>query len=372
MMALRATLRVVLGIVLATCAAACGADKKAAPATPTVAVVAHAAGRRTVIKSVSLTGTVEPVRTARLTAQVEGEVELLDVREGDAVSAGRTLLRIDPSRLQAALAGAEGELLAVEADLADARGVFERDEKLFQRNGISKERLDASMTKVKRLEAAHLISKARIAGLQAQLADTEIRAPFDGYILERHVELGDVVRAGSPLLSVASAASHVLVQLSEIDLGPARRQNDVTITGGNGLQPCAATIARVRPQIDPATRTATLEVALSRQCGLKLLPGMLVRVGVTLERQTGVLAVPAEAVLSRPDKSLVVFVAESDVASQRRVTTGIEGGGWIEIREGVKEGELVVVQGQERLKDGSAVVLKGKGKGKPPAAQGTR
>jgi multidrug efflux pump subunit AcrA (membrane-fusion protein) len=95
---------------------------------------------------------------------------------------------------------------------------------------------------------------------------------------------------------------------------------------------------------------------------------MLVRATFMLAERTNVLAVPAEAVASRPDGSRTVFVVEGDVARQRKVKTGLEGGGWIEIMEGLSERDKVIVQGFEKLKDGAPIALPGKGP-KPPKSE---
>lgn len=330
------------------------------PAKPAIAVVAKPAARRDVVSTVMLTGTVEPERTARLVAQVEGEVEELAVREADPVRSGQVLMRIDPTRLSAALDEARGDELAVSADLADARRVLERDQALFERQGIGKERLEKSETAVQRLEASLTRARARVAGLQAQLADTEVRAPFEGYVLDRRVELGDVVKSGSPLLSIASHRALVLVQVSEIDLGRVRPGEAARLAVDSGGATFDARISRIRPQVDPATRTVAVEVVPADEAP-RLLPGMLVRVTLTLARRSGVIAAPADAVLTRPDGSRALFVVEGGAAVQRKVAVGLEGEGWVEVVEGLKEGELIVLQGQERLKDGAKVVVKGAG-----------
>lgn len=331
--------------------------------TPAVTVIARTVERHTVESRVTLPGTVEPERTSRLVAQVEGEVELLAVREGDPVRSGAVLLRIDPTRLEAARAESASEILAVQADLEDATRVLERDRILFERQGIGKERLEKSETAVERLAAAAARARAREAGLAAQLADTQVRAPFDGYVLERSVELGDVVKSGSPLLSIASRESLVLVQVSEIDLAGIQTGDDVQLTAGGPDGAAPGKVARIRPQIDPVTRTAAVEVRPAAG-GPRLLPGMLVQATFVLARRDQVIAVPAEAVLVRPDGSRALFTVAGEVAALRQVSTGLEGGGWLEVVEGIQEGDLVVVQGQERLKDGAPVKVKGVGGGR--------
>jgi RND family efflux transporter MFP subunit len=342
------------------------------PAKPAVAVVAKEIARRTVRSELTLTGTIEPDRSARLAAQVDGEIIALEVREGDAVRSGKVLVKIDPSRLAAALEESRADHLAARAQLEDARRVLERDRALFERQGISQERLEKSETDVLRLDAAEARARARISGLEAQLADTEVKAPFDGYILERSVELGDVVKNGTPLLAVASRTLHALVPVSEIALGRLAEGHEVRLRpdAGTNADGCEGLIKRIRPQIDPATRTADVEVVPGpKTCDVRWLPGMLVRATFTLAERQDVLAVPAEAVGIRPDGSRTVFVVEGDIARQRKVTAGLEGGGWVELTGGVQEGDKIVLQGFEKLKDGVAVTLSGKGP-KPPKSGG--
>ena len=366
---------ILTGAVAAALAMSGCARKAEPPPRPAAAVVTLEAVKRTVRSELALTGTIEPDRSARLAAQVDGEVVALEVREGDRVNGGQVLLRIDPSRLAAALDEARADHLAARAQLTDARRVLERDRALFDRRGISQESLERSETDVLRFEAAEARTRARISGLEAQLADTEIKAPFDGYILERHVELGDVVRSGAALLAVASRTLHALVPVSEIALGSLAEGHEVRLRSDAGptADGCRGHIRRIRPRIDPSTRTADVEVVPDPgACGIRWLPGMLVRATFTLAERSGVLAVPAEAVAARPDGGRTVFVVEGDVVKQRKVTTGLEGGGWTELAEGVSEGDLVVVQGFERLKDGVTVSVAGKGPQPDGAAKGTK
>jgi RND family efflux transporter MFP subunit len=370
---MRVTIRsLVIGAAVAVLAISGCSRKTEQPKKPAVAVVAKEIARRMVRSELTLTGTIEPDRSARLAAQVDGEIIALKVREGDPVRSGQVLVRIDPSRLAAALEESRADRLAAQAEMEDARRVLERDRALFERQGISKERLERSETDVLRFDAAEARGRARISGLEAQLADTEVKAPFDGYILERSVELGDVVKNGTPLLAVASRTLHALVPVSEIALGGLAEGHEVRLRSdaGTNASGCAAFIKRIRPRIDPATRTADVEVVPDgKTCDIRWLPGMLVRAAFTLAERHDVLAVPAEVVAIRPDGSRTVFVVEGDVARQRKVTVGLEGGGWVEITEGVQERDKIILQGFEKLKDGVTVTLSGKGP-KPSKSDG--
>jgi len=370
---MRAKVRsLVIGAAVAALAIPGCSRKTEPPPKPAAMVEAKELVKRTVRSELTLTGTIEPDRSARLAAQVDGEVIALEVREGAPVRNGQVLVKIDPSRLAAALEEARADHLGARAQLEDARRVLERDRTLFERQGISKERLEKSETDVLRLDAAEARARARISGLEAQLADTEVKAPFDGYILERSVELGDVVKNGTPLLAVASRTLHALVPVSESALGRLAEGHEVRLRSDASARAegCTAHIKRIRPRIDPATRTADVEVVPGPgPCDVRWLPGMLARATFTLAERHDVLAVPAEAVAVRPDGGRTVFIVEGDMARQRKVSIGLEGGGWVELTWGVQEGDKIVLQGFEKLKDGAPVTLSGKGS-KPPKSGG--
>jgi|GEM_PF-1435715 len=354
---------------------ACSRPQKK-PAKPPATVVAHEVSTRTVRSELTLTGTIEPDRSARLAAQVDGEVIALKAREGTHVLGGQVLLIIDPSRLQAALHEAEADLMGAQAQLEDGLRVLERDRKLFERRGISKERLEESETNVSRLKAASLRAQAKIDGIQTQLADTRVKAPFKGYILERSVELGDVVKSGAPLFILASESLHALVSISQKHLFALKEGDMVRLNAHNNngkSRNCPGTIRLIRPRIDPATRTAEIEIVPQPgSCDIRWLPGMLTRVTFTLDESGNTLAVPAGSITRHADGKSSLFVVEENVARKRMVETGLEGGGWIVISSGLREKERVIVQGFEKLKDGSrvsATAIK-PGNGKPSAKAG--
>lgn len=362
----KATL-VLVGAALVVGAAGCHREppKKKKPA---VTVVTARVRRGDVVVKATIPGTVQPERTAKLLAQVEGEVLALPHREGDRVRAGEPLVTIDPSRLKASLQEAEAQKDLVSANLEEARRVLERDRTLFQRRGLGQEALERSQTKVATLEAQLRQAEGRIAAIRAQLDDTVVRAPFDGYILERWVELGDVVAARSPLVSVASTHLVVAARVSELDLPSVSVGTEVGLAAdavrANASCPgCTGTVSRVYPKIDPSTRATTVEIRPEPECEARLKPGMFVRVTVVKARRNGVLVVPSGAIVVRPDGGKVVFVAEDTVARQRVVRTGLEGEQVTEILDGLKEGEVVIVRGQERLKDGAAIKIAGKKSG---------
>ena len=344
---------------------------------PLVTVVTAPVRRGTVMVETTVPATVQPERTAKLLAQVEGEVLSLPHREGDPVRAGEALVQIDPSRLKASLQEAQAQRDLVLAELDEARRVLERDRTLFKRHGLGREALERSQTKVATLEAQLRQAKGRIAAIQAQLDDTTVRAPFDGYILERWAELGDVVGARSPLLSVASRHLVVAARVSELDLPSVTVGTEVGLAA-DAVQTvascpgCTGKVIRVYPKIDPSTRATTVEIRPEPKCEARLSAGMFVRVTVVKARRDRALLLPSGAIVVRPDGSTVVFVVDGKVARQRRVRTGLEGGQATQILEGLNEGQTVIVRGQERLKDGTAIKIAGKkgGTKAPPKTAG--
>lgn len=369
---MRSSWILILVAVLAAGATGCK-DQPPPKKKPAASVVTAPVHKGSVVVRATVPGSVQPERTATLLAQVEGEILALPRREGDPVRAGEVLVRIDPSRLEAALEEAEARRDLVEAELDEARRVLERDRALFEQQGLGQEAVERSETRLATLAAEVRQSEAGIAAIEAQLADTAVRAPFDGFVLERWAELGDVVNRGSRLLSVASRRLLVVARVSELDLPAVSAGVTVgleadAIRGRGDRPPCSGEVSRVHPKIDSGTRAATVEIRPQPACEARLSPGMFVRVTLTTARRDGVLVVPVNAIVARPDGSQVVFVVEDQVAHQRSVRPGLEGEELVEVLDGPAEGDAVVVRGQEQLKDGAPVKVAGAGKGNAKAA----
>jgi RND family efflux transporter MFP subunit len=277
----------------------------------------------------------------KVLAEAEGRVERLDVEEGDLVRKGQVLAVLDQD--EARIAKSKVELKASNADAA-----LERARESYEQGLISSEAFD-------KLEMDSEIARQELAEAEWRLAKTVIRAPFTARVTERFITLGQHLRPGDELFTVADYDPLVArIYLPERDVVQLDKGRDVRITPA--AEPALAFTGRIRqiaPVVDTATGTVKVTVeAVSPPTGVR--PGAFVSIGIVRERHDAALLLPRESVI-RELRNAHVFVTEDDTAVKRAVTLGIEEGELVEVLSGVAEGDNVVVAGQGSLDDGQKI-----------------
>jgi len=352
-----------VAMVLAVVAWSAGCDRKGggtpdAAATPQkkpplVKVVP--ATQQDVARVIQLTGTVEPTKVARMASPAEGPIVKCSVREGDLVTKGQMLVQV--GRSGAAVAA----VTAAREELSKQAGEFDRIKQLVERGAVASDQLDIAKANLEKARAA-------VVAAETQVGDYNIEAPWNGVVSRVLIAEGDYVAPRSTLVELFDPESLVLrfavpeAHSAHVQTGAALA---VTIDAYADRK-FAGTVVRVYPELDRATRTRTVEAAIAGD--VKLVPGMFARIDVTTEVARGAITVPEGAVLINAKGESILFVVKDGAAQLRKVKTGIEGRGRVQIVAGVAAGEQVVVAGNEGLKDGEQVRLPGAGAGEKGAA----
>ena len=319
-----------------------GAKKK--KPVPAVAVVK--AGKKTMTRTIPLTGSVEPVRVAALASPAEGPVQDLKVREGDTVKKGDLLLLIGRQ------GAAEASLAAAREELRKAEEEYRRTEQLVESKAIARDRLDAARVAWER-------AKSTVAKAEESTRDYNVVAPWDGIIGRVLVNDGNYVSPRASLIRMYDPAKLVVRSavperhVAQIVEGMKAK---VALDAYPG-EPFDAVLSRAFANLDRRMRTRIVEFSLAN--APNLLPGMFARIELTLGTVSDVLAVPREAVLSMPDGGDVAYVVKDGKAERRKVTTGMESEGLVQILSGLQAGESVVTAGNEKLKPGTPVKIVG-------------
>jgi HlyD family secretion protein len=204
-------------------------------------------------------------------------------------------------------------------------------------------------------------SKARLDELRINLANTVITSPVNGFVARRTVDPGAFVSQNAPVADVVDITLVRLVaNVVEKDLKQLESGNtaNVQVDAFPG-ETFGGRIARVSPVLDPATRTAPIEIEIPNPT-FRLKPGMYARVGITTHTKKNALVLPANAVVDLGGRR-GVFQLQNNVAVFRSVQVGTEKGDIVEILAGVKEGEEVISTGAGSLRDGDRVLLAGGG-----------
>ena len=318
---------------------AAGDEKKAEPAP--IPVETTAVHRQAVASYISATANLVPENEVKVLAESEGRLAHLEVDEGQRVEKGQVLAELAQGDTPMALEKAK-------VRLENAKLEYDRTEKLADEGLVSGAERDQAVMDLG-------VAKQELAEAQWHLEKTLIRAPFSGQVTKRSTQVGQDVRLGDELFTVANfqplVARIYLAEKDVLALDPGRpvrivlkADEDVAFDGK---------IRQIAPVVDTATGTVKVTVEAIRPPA-QVRPGSFVRVDVVKERRPDALVVPKEALVRELQKTYV-FVADKGVAHKRQVTTGIEEGAVVEAAAGLAAGEKVIVAGQGALKDGSPV-----------------
>jgi len=284
-------------------------------------------------------GRVEAVNQATVSAQTSGRIAELPFDVNDYVEAGAVLMRFTDTEQKAALAQAEAAQQEATARLAEAHQEFERFSKMIENNSVSRAAFDQSRANRDAARARLNATRSRVEGAKEQLEYTVIRAPYAGIVSKRHVELGELVSPGQPVISGLSLQSlRVNVDVPQSMFHAIRTIGKAFVyVKGERI---AAESLTFFPVADAEANTFRVRVNLP-DGAVTLYPGMFVKVGFVVG-ETQRLLVPAEAVVRRSELS-GVYVADGDAVALRQVRLGRRYGDSIEVLSGLSEGEAVAI-----------------------------
>lgn len=328
-----------------------GCRKKASEQSATMkvpAVKVTAAIEGSISKTLELTGSVTATKVARMGSPAEGPIMQCQVREGDIVSAGQVLLTIGRKKAADALVQAAQDSLIREQE------ELKRITKLVNSGAIAAEELETANLKVSR-------AKAELSKAMESVSDYQIEAPWDGVVSKVFVTDGYYVAPRESLVEIYDPTSTV-VEFAIPESRSAAIQKgmpvDVRLDAYPG-QPLKGEITRIYPELNRQTRTRTAEAVIVYNDGISLLPGMFARIGLILETVENAVLIPDKAIVLNLKNEPTAFVIVDGKAEARKLTLGLENQLTVQVTEGIKPGEMVVIEGNEKLKNGAAVKVIG-------------
>ncbi len=322
----------------------------------TVTVEAAVLERRDLLPTFSFSANLEAVWSTDVSPKADGRIDQLLVEEGDKVTVGMVLARLDTNELAAQVMQAEGQLLQAKATLEQNELNFRRMETLSKQDAVSLQTLDSARTQRDLAQGGVNAAMGNLTLLKTRLENANIICPLNGVVVKRYVQSGTFSKAGAPIVTVADVSSLLAkavvgeAQIQEMKLGiPVKiRVNalkDQEFTG---------TLTRLSPAAALPARTFTAEVNIPNPQGI-LKAGMFAKADIEGRLRSKILAVPESALVLREDQKTVFVVTAENKVVQKVLKLGEAAGGWVEVLDGVKEGEKIVVAGQHKLKDGASV-----------------
>ncbi len=329
-------------------------------------VVAAAARKGSIDVYLSGLGTVTPRNTVVVRSRVDGQVVRAAFREGDTVKAGDLLAEIDPRPFQVQLAQAQGQMAKDHALLANAEVDLERYRTLLAQDSISKQQVDTQESLVRQYQGAIEADQAQIDNAKLQLTYSRITAPIGGRVGLRQVDPGNMVHASDqtgivvitqlkPITVVFTlpedSVPRVMKRLAAAEAIPVEafdRDGKVKLATGK--------LITVDNQIDTATGTIKLKAEFANDDGA-LFPNQFVNVRMRVETRPDATLVPTAAIQRGAPGTFVFVVNDDHSVSVKPVRLGPVQGEVTAIDSGVAPGEMLVVDGADKLREGSKVEL---------------
>ncbi|HYH03930.1 MAG TPA: efflux RND transporter periplasmic adaptor subunit [Bacillota bacterium] len=362
---------------------------KGGPKLSTAMVKVLAASPQPIKETLQLTGEIEADSEITVQPEISGRVLSILVDEGQLVKAKQLVavmddetIRLQIQQSEASLAGIKANVRQGELNAARIRTEKERCEELLKQKYISQQDFDNVENSYLAAQSSVEAQKAQLASatknlelLRVQLGKTRVYSPITGYVLTVPATLGLNLTSGSTLMTVA-ALDPVKLVFNVDQRDTAKITKGVPVKFKCDLYPDLefnGAVREVAPSYDAKTRTLSL-AAILRNPGNKLLPGLFGSAEIMVGGKTDALVVPAEAVVNRDGQSGVFVVNQKQEARFQPVATGLQSDGQMEITTGLQAGDLVVILGQNRLRDGQTVQLlkNGKGDGKRSGKRGRK
>tara|TARA_R110001592_G_scaffold353792_1_gene652963 strand:- start:17636 stop:18694 length:1059 start_codon:yes stop_codon:yes gene_type:complete len=306
------------------------------------------------ISATNVQGEIESLNKPYIASKIDAEVVAVMFDEGMRVDSGSLLAKLDDEAFKIAEEKAEAKIQQIEILIESQQRELKRNQDLLGKRLISQSAVDDAITALRGSQAALMVTKAELKDARYRLSHCRILSPMAGEIQQRVVSKGDYVKNGDLLFQIAST-KNLRARLyfpeglaSAIILGM-----EVTLTRSG--ETVTGKISSLRPMLEDGNRALHALVEFQNDALWK--PGYSVVAQVTLDVREDAVVVPEEVLVRRPIGT-VVYKIEGETVSEQRVTTGLKQGNSVEILSGLKEGDLIVLNGAAWLTDGASIRIR--------------
>ncbi|TVQ67229.1 MAG: efflux RND transporter periplasmic adaptor subunit [Balneolaceae bacterium] len=328
----------------------------------------------TISEQVRAFGTIRAQDVVSITPQVSNRITRILVDLGDEVSRGQVIAEIYDVPFRDAVEQAQAQIRQAEASLARDSTQLDRQQELFERQLISRAEFDDFRTSFLNSRAQYESALAALTQSRENLANTLVRSPVNGVILNRLVAEGDIASTGQPIFEVANMIgfeTRVFLPLQDWERVQIGQTVSISLST-RGSEIAAGIVSRKSPQLNPVTGLGEIVITLVEAAG-SVFQGALVQSNINLETRENVVVIPRSAMVEKVDtyiepetgtieleRSYSAFVSQGDTTAARRdLVLGIEQGDRIQVLEGLSAGDGLIVTGQRTLENGSRIRVAG-------------
>jgi multidrug efflux system membrane fusion protein len=325
-------------------------------------------------------GTVTAAHAATIRTQINGQLQQISFQEGQVVHEGDLLAIIDPRPYQNALAQAQAQLLQAQSQLRTVQADLQRYETLVKEDSIAKQQVDATRAQVNTAQGAVQVAEAAVSTANLNLTYCHIKAPFDGRVGLRLVDTGNYITPGDAngiVVLTQTKPITVIFTLPEDQMGPVAAQlragTKLPVDAFDRMQSkklATGTLVTMDNQIDPTTGTFKLRAEFSND-DESLFPNQFVNVRLLVDTIQGAIVIPTSAVERGQQGTFVYVVTAEQTAAARPIKLGASEGELVTVESGLNQGDQIVTDGADRLKDGQRIILNGGAAGNGGASGGS-
>jgi len=300
-------------------------------------------------------GTLNAFEEIIISSRIDGILNVSNVKEGTPVSPGTVLALVDDTDYKLEVRRDEAALKQAEATLANTRQEYQRKEALLKEELVTRQQFDDISTKRALADADVDRAKAALSLAREKLARTKIISPLNAFVKEKKVSAGDYVRNGTPLFTLIQIDPIKLnFTVPERDIGKLKKDQQVQFTlDALPGKPFSGVVKTIYPNLEEKTRTLQVEAIVGNKDKL-LKPGSFAKVTLFTGDARDSVLIPITSLLYDENK-VKVFIVEGERAKELYVKAGTKYGEMMEITEGLKGGEILVVAGQQNLAEGVKV-----------------
>lgn len=311
-----------------------------------IPVIAYEVKKTPVSSEIAVSGNIEGNKTVRLGFMVAGKLNYIAMDEGLPIQADQLLASLDPENYSIAKDMAD-------ANLDQTQDEYNRLSQMYERKSIS----DSDFSKITN---ALKVAKAQQRLQAKNLADTKLYSPISGILLKKGVEVGEIVGVGLPIFVVSDIKTvKVNASVPESELHQVRIGNDAQVFVSSLDSTFLGRVIEIGSVAEATTRTFTVKVEVQNK-NLLIRPGMTAEIKLISDKKTEILTIPVSAVLRDVDNSTFVFTVDilQNQAFKRKISLGRIINDNIEVIAGLEPAEIVVCGGQQKLSNGSSIIIK--------------